>query len=199
MMESPEWKQGQWGERQVRRKFENDGWWVVPVHLIENEGAPGLTRRLQKLVLPDLQVARDGGIRWVEVKTKGRCPYSTELHRFQHGISLHNWRNYRQVCFETGADGYLAIVQMDIQKLLLGSFSWIAIDAQEKYDDGTLRSYGEPMIFLAANRFDRLDMDGSYEPSMHLDDPPPVPIPPKVVRPWEQNRKFGPKQEMFPW
>lgn len=205
LRDSQEWRLGQWGEREVRRKFEREGWFVVPVHLIEHEGAPGLTQALRKFVLPDLQVAGGAEMRWVEVKTKTRAAFYQKTGQWRHGIALRHWNDYLDVCAESGLPGYLAIVQLDPRMLLLGRFDWIGVDAQKNYLTST--SHGEEMIFFNVDRFDRLRLvdDEPWEPTGGViggsssPTAPPV-IEPKIVRPWEKDRKFPEaKQEMMPW
>lgn len=194
--DSPEWRLGRWGENHVRQWFERCGYFVVPTNCIEDGGAPRLTGLLDSYVLPDIQVAYEGVLRWVECKTKTRACWYQKAGEWRHGIGLRLWLDYLAVEHATGLPGHLAIVQLQPERMLLmAPFSVLAQDAQKYHGDAMPR--GERMVWFNVDRFDRLDDDdsGVLGPS---GSPAPV-IEPKTVRPWERGRRMGPRQEAFDW
>ena len=204
--DSSEWRLGRWGENEVRSWFERCGWFVVPTNCIEDGGAPMLTGLLEARVLPDLQVARAGSMRWVEVKTKTRACYYQKASQWRHGIGLRVWLDYVAVEHKTGQEGHLAIIQLRPERmLLLATFAALSIDAQKYHGDAMPN--GERMAWFNVDRFERLDMDTECpEPAPSHGMPPPRPpttpppaIEPTTVRPWERGRQMGPKQELMPW
>lgn len=203
--QTAEWANGRWGEVHVREYFQSIGWWAVPLGLIEDGGAPALTSALERIVLPDLQVARNGQLRLVEVKTKHHAPWYGKLQRHQHGMSLRCWRDYRKACREMDTEGYLAVVEQHQSQecpprypaacgcravLLLGSFDEIATNAQEDESEGTIRAFKEPMVFFDRRHFEKLALTASGPQllSKHVMPALPAVRQTYVVRPWEKNR-----------
>lgn len=182
--QTAEWGWGEWGEGQVRRWFQEQGWFVIPTSAIENGGAPKLIGLLAAHVLPDLQTARAGEMRWVEVKTK-TAPVLYQITRtWRHGIDLRLWDEYLKVQAETGLPGDLAIVQVrpgpaaePNPTLLVASFDALANEGQVgNTSDG-------PRIFWDVSRFRRWVINDCQIP--------PIPSLRKVVHPWERPSKTG--------
>lgn len=117
----PEWILGQTGERIVRRRLEELGYFVVPTNLIEDGGAPALTGALRRITLPDFQVSRDGRSAWVEIKTKTSAVWYRLGHEWRQGINKNNWLAYLEVQNVTGIPGYLAVLQDAPTRTLLFS------------------------------------------------------------------------------
>ena len=71
--DTEEFKRGQSGERVVAGILMNRGWFVVPSYDYSGEDgnkAPKMQGADLSLVIPDLDIARGGDRRWIEVKTK---------------------------------------------------------------------------------------------------------------------------------
>lgn len=166
MKETVEWELGQWGERQARSWCEKQGWFVIPAYLIEDGGAPAATRHLEKLVLPDLQVAVNGEARWIEVKTKTLSPVYQKTGDHRHGVDLRNWEAYLEVEAQTGIPGYLMIVQLEPHWLLMASFAHLL---------PVVQVYGD-MAYWPRDRFERLEV--------RADGPSAPRIEPKAEHPW---------------
>ena len=84
------------------------GWRVLPVYDYSGKGdskAPRFEGRgpITSLVMPDLLAARDGELRFVEVKYKTRPDYTRATGRLETGISLRLFRDYQAVEACTGA------------------------------------------------------------------------------------------------
>lgn len=194
--DSNEWKRGEQGEKVAREWLISERYSVIPTSLIETGGAPVLLQYINAnvdrtaLILPDNLVFRHGNPRWVEVKTKSRCTYNNSRKRWEHGMPLRHWKAYLKVQEETNIKGALAIVQLDERLLLTGSFDDVSVGACEYL--GTNMPGGEPHIFFHVDRFERWDLD-------RLSPLVPAPESPKVVRPWEEGRKFpGTRQAPLP-
>lgn len=196
--DSDEWRLGHWGERLVRRWLEEQRYFVLPVNLIEDGGAPRLTAMLnQARVVPDFQVAGGGQMRWVEAKTKTRHGDYRQRHMKTHCVDLDNWRDYLAVEQVTGLPGHLAIVQLNPGPVLL----FAAFHELEPYTftgdtPNVIAKYGSAIAYWDVNRFRQYAIDPS--------EPAPV-IEPRTLHPWENlNRRRGggsvpPQQELFPW
>lgn len=193
------WRWGQWGERIVRNWYREQHYFVVPTSAIREGGAPKLIGLLQAHVLPDLQAARAGEMRWVEVKFKNSPVLFQKTGTWRHGVDLSNWTAYLEVERITGIPGELAIVQLKpgpeapISPLLLRApfASLRGLGQETKYRDG------KDVILWDVDRFDRFTISDVVTPDLR-----PLRA---VVNPWEgkaadgQAPQIGPKQEMFPW
>lgn len=176
MRGTPEWALGTWGERQVRRWCQQQGWFVVPMHLIEDGGAPALVSELQKHVLPDFQVASNGRVWWVEVKTKTKAARFNKAQEWRHGVDLPNWEAYREVERITGIPGTLMIVQLEPElALLVAPFTHLEPFTQicEPKD-----AFPRGMVFWPRDRFEWL--------SISAEGPNLPRIEPKVSYPWDR-------------
>lgn len=184
---------GQWGtsaEALIRRWYQESGCFVVPVHAIEDGGAPLLTGLLRKHVLPDFQVSRGGASRWVEVKFKDHCVLYQKAREWRTGVDLPNWHDYLQVESETGIPGYMAILQYrkgpgapPDPLLLEAPFSRLRAVSQE---DPTPREHARRgMVYWPVNFFDRHALSASAD---HLDLLPRLT---RIIHPWERQGRSG--------
>lgn len=184
-----EWNLGRFGEERVRCWYQQQGWFVVPTYCIENGGAPALIGQLRRFVLPDMQAAQAGEMRWVEVKTKTSPVLYQKIGRFRHGIDLRNWLDYREVERTTGLPGYLAILQLRPGKG--AAVDPVLLQAAFADLDSVVQIYtSNQMVYWDADRFERLPID--------LTQAAPV-LEPKTIHPWDHGREMGPKQEVMPW
>ena len=193
------WEWGDWGERTVRKWYRDQGYFVVPTSAIEMGGAPKLVGLLQAHVLPDMQAAQAGEMRWVEIKFKTAPVLYRKTGTWRHGVDLSNWLAYLEVERITGIPGELAIVQLrpgpkaDSSLLLLrATFATLRGLGQEiTYPDG------KDVVVWDVDRFDRFPITDHAIPDLRSLR--------SVVHPWEQPGadgvapQMGPKQEMFPW
>lgn len=103
---TPEWKLGDEGQRLVAELLRRKGYWVVPSYDFsgtDGDKAPKMIGPGPSLVLPDLDVARDGMRMWVEVKTKRNGPtLHNNTNTWEHGFSRRHFDHYRQVQVITG-------------------------------------------------------------------------------------------------
>jgi hypothetical protein len=143
LRDTPEFRRGRQGERDVVAWLQARGWHVVPTYdYTGTDGtmAPRLQGQFSGFVVPDLDVSKDGQRLWVEVKTK----HDATLHRltgvFEHGISWRQWRHYVTIQGITGTEVWLFVLEEVKQALL----------AQR------LDALGEPRVYAG----DRMDPSG---------------------------------------
>lgn len=188
----PEWVFGENMELVVSNYYAARGWLVMPLRLIENGGAPRAVGLAKSFVLPDLQVARGGVVRWVEVKGKGRIVKYQKAREFRTGIEERLWNDYLHIETESGVPGYLAMVHLRRDPegsidplLLLAPFALLVPPDQE----GVVKPVydNKPMVFWNVDRFDRFDL-----PAHDLADMPS--IEPRTLHPWEKNSILPPKR-----
>lgn len=124
--ERPEFLRGRAAELRVAQWLKERGWFVIPSY--DYSGADGdKAPRLQGLkdgfAVPDLDVARNGCRRWVEVKSKGhanprRDSYWGRPNVPEHGIDYRNYLHYLEVKRQTGDEVWIAIYEEDAGILL---------------------------------------------------------------------------------
>lgn len=133
-----------------------------------------------KYVLPDIIAGRKGWATLIEVKTKSRATRNAKRKRDEHGIPLRHWNDYRQVCEKSGLRGYLGVLQL--QPLLFGLGELTEIGQTAAYYDGP--KFPEPMVFFDIGRFEEW---WGEDAMTNMPVPPPKPIPPKTIHPWEKG------------
>lgn len=180
-----------WGraaENAARSAFTKLGYFVVPAHAIEDGGAPMLVGLLQKYVLPDFLIAKDGRTRWVEVKFKDHCVRFQITGFFRHGIDLPKWHAYRKVEEVTGIPGSIAVLQYrpganadPCQYLLQQSFARLSRTVD--FDPRPLAHAPHGMAYWNVDEMDilcRLDFDFTDVPALA-----------HRIHAWEQKAKDG--------
>ena len=133
----PEFLRGRNGEHLVADRAKRKGWFVIPSYDYGGEDgnkAPKLEGLNRGIVVPDLDIARDGQRRWVEVKTKQAPTLTRVTNRMEHGINVRHWESYREVERITGCKVFLVIYEEESGDVLGAS-----LDAIVKWHGGKLR------------------------------------------------------------
>lgn len=110
------WKKGHEKELLVRQLLQRDGYYVIPSfdYCGENgDQAPSAQALADKVILPDLDIAKDGKRLWAEVKTKEHADFTRITQQWEHGIPLRHWEAYRKIQDETGAKVWLYICEIN--------------------------------------------------------------------------------------
>lgn len=184
-------KRGLKGEKLVREWLKLRGFYVLPVSLIENGGAPALEGHFKRVIASNHLVAGAGGTFWAEIKTYQRAAFYQKYQRWVHGIPLRLWNQYIEGQRITGIPGYLFILQLNEHLILEGKLDDIQIGSQKTTGDSHPPS--GPQIFFDVRRFTWYSLD-TLEKLIAI---MPEDIPPKTVRPWEEGKKF-PKDRQLP-
>ena len=101
-------------EKRVAQWFMKTGWMVLPGYQFSgpsNDNAPVMQAfsSSESAVIPDLLVARNGVMRWVEVKLKTQAtPWRNGGYRLDTGIARRHWNAYETVARATGAEVWLS-------------------------------------------------------------------------------------------
>jgi hypothetical protein len=138
--ERPEFLRGRDAEQRVARWLQERGWFVIPSYDYSGEDgqkAPRLQGLKAGHAVPDLDVARDGKRKWIEVKAKGRANVRRDSYWGgpnipEHGVEMPNYRDYLEVKRITGDEVWIAIYEEDTGLLLVAE-----IDALGKPRIGT--------------------------------------------------------------
>lgn len=116
MRDSPEFRVGRWGEREVARWLESQGFYVVPLTAIQewnrHHRAPMAEGESHSIILPDLDVWGKDGSRFVEVKTKQTASHYRKTGTFDHGIAEDNFLAYLECEKLSGKEAWLAICEL---------------------------------------------------------------------------------------
>lgn len=111
---TPEYGQGKAGERIIAELFKSRGWYVIPSYdyVSDEEKAPQMHGMYRGLILPDLDICRDGKRRWIEVKTYGAPSLYRKTQELQHGIQQRHWDHYREVEAISGTPVWICVYQL---------------------------------------------------------------------------------------
>lgn len=125
--ERPEFLRGRAAEQRVARWLQERDWFVIPSYDYAGEDgnkAPRLQGLTAGHAVPDLDVARDGKRKWVEVKSKAQAnvwrkeePWGSPNTR-EHGVDYGNYLDYLRVKRITGDEVWIAIYEEDTGQLL---------------------------------------------------------------------------------
>ncbi len=122
--ESESFLRGRRGEQIVKRWLQKRGWYIIDSYDycgVDGDKAPRMQSITSRLVIPDLDIAKDGIRRWAEVKAKYQPLTWRKTGELQHGIDLRHYNDYRQVQRITGAHVWLFIVEEKTQLILAES------------------------------------------------------------------------------
>ena len=150
--ETDEFKRGRTGERVVAGQLMNRGWFVVPSYDYSGEDgnkAPKMEGANLSLVIPDLDIAKHGDRRWIEVKTKWKADLYRKKKRLEHGISRRHYEHYQQVEAHTGTPVSLFIYEESTGIILCHRLS--ELPPPRIYDGGKMGRDG--MVFWPRDCF----------------------------------------------
>lgn len=151
--ERPEFKLGRTGEQMVAAWLQERGWYVIPSYDYsgsERDKAPKLRGVTDGFPVPDLDVARSGTRRWVEVKTKTKATEYRKTGSLDHGIE--HYDDYVRVAAETGTEAWLAIFELSTRKLLAQSFAGLGAP-RRAVDRGKRMAYWPVSRFMHLHTF----------------------------------------------
>lgn len=177
-----DWKEllrlGLKGEALVREWYKQQGYFVLPVSLIENGGAPALDSHVKRIITANHLAFKAGEQKWVEVKTYKRATKSQHRKRWEHGVPQRLWRQYLEGQALTRIPGYLTVLQVDERLILEGRMDHIVKSAYMQAPRENHPPSG-PQVFFDVRFFDWYNLDTLLLlPEM---------LPPKVIRSWEQG------------
>jgi len=111
---------GNVGERMVERFLqENRQWYTIPSYDFNGDDkAPRMRCMGDGLVIPDLDCARAGTRRWVEVKTYDHAAFNRAMKCLVHGIKRRLYYDYVQVEINSGAPVFLCVLEVSTGDLL---------------------------------------------------------------------------------
>ncbi len=184
-------KRGLKGEKLVSEWLKLRGFYVLPVSLIKNGGAPALEGHLKRIIASNHLISGAGKTFWAEIKTYQRATFNQKRQRWEHGVPVRLWNQYIQGQQVTGIPGYLFILQLNERVILEGRLDDMQV--------GSVKTVGDqhppsgPQIFFDVRRFKWYSLDTLGPLSAML----PEDLPPKTVRPWEEDKKC-PKGRQLP-
>lgn len=119
--DSAEFRKGRSGEVVVAEFLKSQGYWVVPSYDYSGEDgnkAPRMSGVAGFLVIPDLDVCKNGTRFWCEVKTKDKATLHKKTGVYEHGISSRHYRDYLRVERQSGCQVVLFIVEQNTGEIL---------------------------------------------------------------------------------
>ncbi len=147
-----EFVRGAAGEKLVAAWLQEHGWHVIPSYDYagpDGDKPPRLQGFKVGYPVPDLDVARAGVRRWVEVKTKREAVFWRKTREWRHGIELRLLEHYRTVEVITGTECWIAVYEESTGDLLAQAIGELGTPSV-----GTDR--GHRMAYWPRARFRRL-------------------------------------------
>jgi hypothetical protein len=129
LRETPEFKMGRRGEQVVAAMLRSLGYWIIPSYDYagpDGDRAPSMRSDDDALPIPDLDTARRGSRRWVEVKTKSTATYTRMTAQYEHGIDLDKFVRYLDVEETGGVEIWLTFYELDTGLVLHQSLDHLA-------------------------------------------------------------------------
>jgi hypothetical protein len=157
--ETKEYQIGNQGELKVVEMLQKRGWFVIPSYDYSGDDgnkAPKLQGLCKNLVIPDLDISKNGSRKWAEVKTKNAATYTRITNRYEHGIPLRHFEHYRDVEQITGCEVWLFIFELDTGQVLFQKLC--ELEKSKRIYDGGKMSWGG-MIFFQRDKFKKFDID----------------------------------------
>ena len=151
--QTEEWQKGHSGEKMIADLLRERGWYVIPSYDYTGEDdnkAPRLQGLRESLVIPDLDIAKDGVRRWAEVKTKEEVNWTVITQRFEHGIPLRHYQHYLKVQSITGCEVWLFIYEVKTGDVLYAKID--ALSRVKREYNGNKMSRGG-MVFFPRDAF----------------------------------------------
>ena len=102
-------------------------------------------------MLPDLDACKDGGRRWVEVKTKSTATFTRMTQRLEHGIDRRHYNEYLSVQRITGTPVFIVVYEENTGEIL-----WSSVDDLEPYKRFSDKMGRGGMVFWPRERFKKL-------------------------------------------
>lgn len=150
-------KVGRGGEQVVAKWLMERGWYVIPSYDYAGEDgdkAPRLQGYRVGHPVPDLDCAKDGNRRWVEVKTKTTTIFWRKTQKHQHGIDMPLLQHYRTVQAITGTPVWVAIYEEFSGCLLANTIDALGEPRVGRNNmDGKLLANWDRDKFLILHRF----------------------------------------------
>lgn len=147
------YKKGRAGEKLIEKYLLSKGAYIIPSYDYcgeNNDKAPRMFNQKEFFVLPDLDVSIKNQRIWVEVKTYHSPDFTRITGRYEHGIKLRHFNNYKKVQEITGAKVLLFIFE-EISDMIIYNY----LDELEKHKriySGDKMGKGG-MIFFPRDKF----------------------------------------------
>jgi hypothetical protein len=153
----PEFARGRAGEQVVAAWLQERGWYVIPSYDYCGEDgnkAPKLMGLRTSYPVPDLDVARNGVRRWVEVKTKTAASLFRKTNSLDHGIEHRLYESYLRVAAETGTECWIAVYETSTGDLLCQRLTELG-EPRKSTMNGAPMAYWPRARFSVLHTFDR--------------------------------------------
>lgn len=141
------WIKGHNGERLIGDLLREGDWYVIPSYDYsgEDDKAPRLQGLKECLVIPDLDICKNGTRRWAEVKTKTKADWTHITQRLEHGFPLRHYQDYFKVQRETGTEVWLFIYEESTGDVLYAKIN--DLDSIKRIYDGDKMDRGGTVFF----------------------------------------------------
>jgi hypothetical protein len=147
----PAAKVGRKAEHLVASFLRSLGWYVLHSYGYDegDDKPPLLTTKSKSLIIPDLDISKDGHRYWLEVKYKAKATFHRVSGVWEHGINLRQYLHYQQVEAITGCAVFLSVVENSSGRLLVSMLA--KLPEGRRYSGCKMDKHG--MVFWPVDYF----------------------------------------------
>jgi hypothetical protein len=139
----------------VTKMLRARGWYIIPTEDFcgrDGEHAPMASAAMERIILPDLDIAMRGLRMWAEVKEKARPTFTILTGTSDHGMGLRKFRAYCHLQREYGSHIWIFLVELSSQMVLIESLDHLTTTSAARQYTGDKMDIGG-MIFWPRSVF----------------------------------------------
>jgi hypothetical protein len=144
-------------EQLVVSMLKAEGKFVLPAGALDmgapGRGAPGARSSTEFLIAPDLLAMVRGRTEWIEVKGKASSTLRRQTGCHETGFSQRQLAHYISFQAQAGILGHVVFVHVAQREVLTAPVDRFK-KARIAKDDGTVETFGEPMVFIQCEDLD---------------------------------------------
>ena len=110
------------------------GWYVIPSYDYSGDDgnkAPRMEGPKNSIIIPDLDIAKDGVRNWAEVKTKDAPSFTRKTNQYEHGIPMRHFDEYHKVQAITGCRVWLFVYELQSGEVVCADLDALAGNRRE--------------------------------------------------------------------
>lgn len=125
----------QWEKAFASYLVQERGWHVLPTCNLHDgyQHAPKFNGAARNLIVPDLLAAREGTMRWFEVKQKSHADWHRQSQRHVTGLPIHCWDDYLRVQDITGIEVVVVFIHAEEGLVCGGTLKELTTHISHRY------------------------------------------------------------------
>ena len=134
----------QWEQAFAKFLAAERGWHVLPTCDLHGNYAyaPHFASAAGDLIVPDLLAARDGEMKWFEVKHKSHADWHRNSHQYVTGLPAHHWDAYLRVQELTHTDVVIVFIHAEEGLVVGGTLKELTAHISHRYTQSLMDKEG---------------------------------------------------------